>query len=375
MNRQQFLAEFTQYLTFTTPEERDAIVSHFVSKFDEAGADGEAALLSELGTPIKSAIELKRRKESGEDLSVLCPIGKSDSCGSELSPKDIFYEDESVLQEASPVEAEDNAAEASQQEQLIVEDTPVESADLEAAPQESSVIQAPQEPSTPQAPPADISVPHREEMELSKEDEPAIADPVEALSNEPFDLSHADNTYSEDEPVCSKSHSCEKKPCTAGRVFAVIGAVLLSLIIAAVALAVAAVGVFGVCTMGNFVMAGLQNLYYLTNALLLFGGGLVIGAVGFVIIWFSVWAAISLISKLRKALCPCERKSAVMSKIWKILWIVVLLMCVIGVMCAVVGIIMGGSIGELQENQAARDALYGLNRDYIVGLLLSFVGA
>ena len=66
MNRQQFLAELNQYLTFFSPEERAKILSDYTGKFEAAGEASEAALLLEFGTPMIVAIELKRRKESGE---------------------------------------------------------------------------------------------------------------------------------------------------------------------------------------------------------------------------------------------------------------------------------------------------------------------
>ena len=50
MNRQQFLSELNQYLSVFSAAERESVISYYSAKFDAAGADGEAALLLELGT-------------------------------------------------------------------------------------------------------------------------------------------------------------------------------------------------------------------------------------------------------------------------------------------------------------------------------------
>ena len=45
-------------------------------------------------------------------------------------------------------------------------------------------------------------------------------------------------------------------------------------------------------------MAGLKTLLTLTDALYLFAGGLVLGGVGLLAVWFAIWAAVSLVTKL-----------------------------------------------------------------------------
>ena len=83
----------------------------------------------------------------------------------------------------------------------------------------------------------------------------------------------------------------------------IIGATLLSIIIIAVFLAVAAVGVALLVAMSYLLLTGLKNLLYITDALLLFGGGLVCAGFGLLIVWFAVSSAIGLISRLfRRAL-------------------------------------------------------------------------
>ncbi|NLV85991.1 MAG: DUF1700 domain-containing protein, partial [Clostridiales bacterium] len=69
MNKNQFLIELNQYLTFLSPAERTEIISSYTAKFDSVSEEGEAALILNLGTPTKIAIDLKRQKESGVEFA------------------------------------------------------------------------------------------------------------------------------------------------------------------------------------------------------------------------------------------------------------------------------------------------------------------
>jgi len=89
-------------------------------------------------------------------------------------------------------------------------------------------------------------------------------------------------------------------------VLAVIGATLLSIPIALLFLALASAGGMLIVSMGYLILTGLKSLYYVTDALLLFGGGLFSGGLGLLIIWFAVWSAISLISKLYRGACALK---------------------------------------------------------------------
>lgn len=218
MNRQQFIAELSQYLTFYTPDEKAGIISAYNERFDSVGPEGEAALIAELCTPMMTAINLKRRMELGIKTAFGDePVIKDKSC--DLSEYSVETETEETLE---ALNAEESGAAA---EEAATEELP--------------------EPPKPSA-------------------EKAV----------------------------------KKKPHGAGFVFALFGAALLSIIIAAVCLAIAAVGVGLLIAMSYLLITGLKNLLYLTDALLLFGGGLICAGFGLVIVWFAVWTAISLISKL-----------------------------------------------------------------------------
>lgn len=207
MNKNQFLTELNQYLTFLTSEERAEVIAGYTAKFDAVCSDGEAALILELGTPTMIAIDLKRQKEAGK-----------------------------------------------------------------------AIIQNPQPP--------DADIGEAIESQCGEAEEPAEADTAEES---------APSVFSEPARKGSKS------------ILSIIGCSLLSLIIGVFCLAIAGVGVYLVVSMGNLLLTGLQSLYQITNALLLFGGGLIAGALGLLVIWFALWSAISLIARLFK---PAARTAA-----------------------------------------------------------------
>lgn len=211
MNRPQFLAELNQYLTFFTPDERAAVMASYMQKFDDAGETGEAALIVELGTPMRVAIDLKRRQEAGDSFDDLFGVGTA------AAPD---YSVETETPETLSAEAESGGEE------------PASAA--EAAPDETS------------------------------------AESAQSLAEPPTRLS-------------------------AGRI--IIG-VILSIVVVAVFLCIAATGALGMTAAGYFLMTGFSSLRMLTDALFLFAAGLVLGGAGLLIVWFAVWAAIRLISKL-----------------------------------------------------------------------------
>ena len=223
MNRQQFLTELSQYLTFFSPEEKAGIISAYNEKFDSAGPECEAAVLAELGTPMLTAIDLKRRMESGIKIS----FGENTPC-----------------EEASDAGSSEFSVETETEETL-------ESENAEA-------------------------------------------------SSEAADFAESEANLAE---TISEAVTEKRKPRGAKFVFALIGASLLSLVIAVFFLAIASVGIGALVAMSYLLIAGLKNLLYLTDALMLFGGGLVLFGLGLIVVWFAVWSATSLILKLFRDAC------------------------------------------------------------------------
>ncbi len=64
-----------------------------------------------------------------------------------------------------------------------------------------------------------------------------------------------------------------------------------------------------------------------------------------------------------------------MKKVWKYVLVIAATLLVLGIICGATGLLMGGSIADLYENDAARDALYGLTGEYISNLVNSIFGA
>lgn len=230
MNRPQFLAELNQYLTFFTPDERTALMAVYTRRFDAAGGDGEGGVLVELGTPMRVAIDLKRRQEAGDSFEEIF----ASVTGTEFA-------------EAPNYSVETEVSGACGEESGEVTDEG-----------EASAV------------PADTAA----ETEAQNAADAALenAEPVST--------------------VAPKSTPRKKS------VVGIIGAAILSIILAAFFLCVAAVGALCITAAGYFIMAGLKTLLTLTDALYLFAGGLVLGGVGVLVIWFAIWAAISLIKKL-----------------------------------------------------------------------------
>lgn len=221
MNKNQFLSELTQYLTFLSPTERAEVISGFSTRFDAVGEAGEAALILELGTPMVIAIDLKRQMEAGK-----------------------------------------------------------------------KIVEAPAKVPVDEAPPATAELNETEFFDFTEEAAPEK--PAEAADAPP------DETAAEEisEPAAK---SCDTKTEAPKRsVLSIIGRSLLSILVGIFCLAFCVVGIYLVVIMGNLVVTGLQNISQTTNALLLFGGGLIAGAMGLLVIWFALWSAISLIVKLFK---------------------------------------------------------------------------
>lgn len=240
MNKHQFLAELSQYLSFLSAEDRTRVLEAYATRFEALEPEQEFALIAELGSPMRVAIELKRRLEAGERV--------------------------------------------------------VEEPEEEAAPEED--ISIPEEDSPTEEAPAGEAT----DDETGQEAEEPPADELETYSveTETEEALLSDGLPGEEAaaPMEAPPAPDVMKPSGAKLIFSLIGASLLSLVIAAFFLGLAAVGGGFLVAMSHLMIAGLKNLQYLTNALLLFGGGLASLALGLVIVWFSVWSAISLIRRL-----------------------------------------------------------------------------
>ena len=286
MNRQQFLAELSQYLTFFSPEEKAKIISAYNEKFNSAGSENEAAVLAELGTPMMTAIDLKRRVEAGEQIS----FAPENNINQTESPSEEGSDAEELAPEPDEQSSDESSGEA---HEAVIEETPsVESTEdvpeavVEEDPSEESSEEAP-EAVAEEAPPAESPI---ETTEAVIEEAPVTLSPEE-IPEAPYEHPLA--------PPSPREENAEpEKPRRKVSAVKLIGASLLSIVITAFFLAVAAVGVVLLVAMSYLLLAGLKNLVYVTDCLLLFGGGLVCAGLGLLIVWFAVWSAGSMISSL-----------------------------------------------------------------------------
>ena len=60
MNRKSFMAELRSLLAFLDAAERDRVLSRYERMFDEAGPEGEAAVIRCFGSPVRQVLQIER---------------------------------------------------------------------------------------------------------------------------------------------------------------------------------------------------------------------------------------------------------------------------------------------------------------------------
>ena len=61
INRRSFLAELRSLLSFMDPADRQLVLRKYESMFDEAGPDGEEALIARFGSPVRQVLRIERQ--------------------------------------------------------------------------------------------------------------------------------------------------------------------------------------------------------------------------------------------------------------------------------------------------------------------------
>lgn len=325
MSRQQFLVELSQYLTFVSPEDKEKILAGYSKMFEDAGEEGTAPLLAELGTPMKITIELKRRLEAGEDI-----VPRLE--GEDAAEREAAVESEAEAEtEPAPTEAarspgeDEPSAPAAQTtaieppgEEAVSTEEPsaAQSVSEEPAPTEepAPIDESPAEAPPAEEPPTEEAPKPEAPTEEPAAETPAAEDTVQKADNilaEDTDLPPLDMTDTQPfKDGAVKSRVSHAAPLTGHkRVFAAIGSVLLSLVVCLAFVALGALGMLLIIAMGDFVVTGFGLFYRLADALLTIGLGLVAGAVGIVVVWTCVWAAVTLTEKLTCWMCAGEKEA------------------------------------------------------------------
>ena len=62
LTKEEYLAQLKKYLKRLPKEDYNNAMDYFTEYFEDAGPEGEAALIQELGTPKEAAYEMRREK-------------------------------------------------------------------------------------------------------------------------------------------------------------------------------------------------------------------------------------------------------------------------------------------------------------------------
>ena len=358
MNRQQFLAELSQYLTFITPEQRDEVLAYYYARMQQAGPEGEAALLKEIGTPMTVAITLKRRLEASEPL---IPTGDAEPA----APNMVKYMDEPSgdtaaesapqSEPASPVwQAETPAQETAPAGDAA--DAPAENAEAAEAPVDDAGSPEPEE-----AVPLDTAeAASSEEAADEAEDE---AEPLDLTKTAPKAKGRPTKAEAKRAKAAAKAAPAQteyvKPKMTFGRFLLAICIAIASIAIVIFACFITAVGGVGIVSGAQIIISGLTAAdVYLSDILIVVGGGAIVLTAGILVAWIGIWLAIQLITDMVRGFN--KRPAPEVSPLhiwWKIIWIIFLVLLAAGVICVCVSMFMGGSVSTLTENEAYKNML------------------
>ena len=188
ITRQQYLGELRHYLSFMEPQDLDAVLQEYTARLD--AAEDEAALLAQLDTPMRVAIQLRTSYAP-----VPAPPAREKAGEAEEAP---------AAEEAAPEDAETEKARAEEQAAQAEEDADLERAvgaavaailaehglspshDAGSTPAASGDAPAPAEEAAPESPSASQDLP--EEPGAQEEAaEPAETDPARAEDAPPED--------------------------------------------------------------------------------------------------------------------------------------------------------------------------------------------
>lgn len=348
MNRQLFLAELTQYLTFLSPREKEFIISVLSAKFDEVGTKGEPELLMELGTPMSIAISLKRRKEAGE---ALCPESFAGGTGvviPENGPELVKPAPPPVhpgIMGVATADAEKRPKRPTAQEALVKELLDEERKGMNEVESRADIIlEADRQAQAAEAAPVTEGTPPEEAGEQGEY--------VEYSEEYSEEGGYIPGMTSEGTArIIEAPVPVKKKGLTPA---GIVGASLLSIVVAAVMAAVAAVGAM-LCYFGlNILMAGLSTLSTLNDALWMFAVGFGLLMLGLFFLWLGIWAAVCIIHRL---FCGRAQEGTAFKRNTGTFTRTVLILCLVfllvGVGCGTGSYFSGGYIDKAFENPAA----------------------
>lgn len=254
MNKQRFLTELRRLLIFMTESDRNLTVNQYAAMFDEAGEQGEQALLEQLGSPTKLAISLSRGYQPGQ-------------LTTETKQREVLKK------------AED-AAKAAKLEHLDDDYNPVDAEENDPV---AIIMRSLDEPDEPEAEPE------------AEPDEPADEPEADDFADED------DEAWDEDdEPLDLRYERVgAAMPQGAGVTLLTVILLVIGVPLAALVLAVAAVwlipGAVGLGASLLSAIAALWCLNYLADTLLVLGVAFVALALGLLLLWCGIWLDVRLV--------------------------------------------------------------------------------
>ena len=272
MNRQRFIAELTQLLSFMAEHDRAAFLKQLNAKFDEVGPEGEAGLITRLGTPTALAIKVSRS---------YTPTAAPAKAEPEETEKPVQEPEEEAPQEPKPEQERETERERETEQET--------SSGEEQTPEPEPEPETAQEPEQKEEAEAKTETEAEAKVEAKAEGEPAKP----ALS----ELFGGENPAPEIKPEQEKD-----KKASRGRgaliTLTVTGGIMLLCALLAVCAVVFAPGAGGLCAAAVSVLAGLWASPVFTDALFLFGIAAIALALGVFLLFLAVWLIVAVVKPL-----------------------------------------------------------------------------
>ena len=275
MNKQKYLAELSGLLSFLGEEDRRRVLDWCAARFDKAGAEGEAAVLEELGTPMRFVISLNRL---GLD-EVIKPIEAEEA------------EETAEAEESAEEPETEEAAEETKAEETAEEEENAEVSETE----ETAETEEAEKMTTTELVAAVLAEPEEEEEKPEPEEESSVTDEIEELPAE----ESAENGEAKEDAFPDLAEGLGMEPAEKKKI-SILGAIgffilmivpgipLLALSILVLPLLVAPPVAFGYAGAVG-VVAGMKTLGYIPDAMFVFGITLLIIGVAILVLLFCTW--------------------------------------------------------------------------------------
>lgn len=332
INKKSFMAELRSLLAFMDGEDRARVLNRYEAMFEEAGPEGEEALIRCFGSPVRQVLAIEREyreavdkgempfaeeraavpapapaaaesvPEAYEDTAVESFEEVFASAPEEIPPKEPIPELDETAWEPDREETQEDAGTGAPPEEAVPEETPVEGSPAEEPSPEEPITEEAQEEVTEEEAAAEpapaleedeepTAVPAPDLLESSEEDKGLTEDEDEEEPAEEEDTEGKDEEDEDDEDEDAEGPG-------AGRV---IGAILvtiplillwalgfgislaLGLAVIAAAAALALAGGY----LGGYVFSGVMT--FLPDLLLVGGGALVCFALALLLLWLGLW--------------------------------------------------------------------------------------